>query len=66
MSISKRKKYKGWKNKPETSLTGEQRILLEEAEEICDEEERSTEYMIEFMQEYTDCTLDEVIMYIKR
>lgn len=39
--------------------------LFEEAMQVCDEEERSTEYMIQYMQDYADATFDEVIDYLK-
>lgn len=38
--------------------------LLREAQEICDEEDRSTEYMIQFMQDYAGCSFDQVIAYL--
>ena len=38
--------------------------LLYEAQQICDEEDRSTEYMIAFMQDYADCSFDQVMDYL--
>jgi hypothetical protein len=40
--------------------------LLKEAEEICNAEDRSIEYMIEFMQDYANVDLECVMNYIRR
>jgi hypothetical protein len=42
------------------------KIKLKEAEDICDAENRSTEYMIEFMQEYAKVSFDCVMNYIEQ
>ncbi|WP_294377719.1 hypothetical protein [uncultured Clostridium sp.] len=39
--------------------------LLKEAQEICDREDRSTEYMIQFMQDYANVSFDCVINYLQ-
>lgn len=41
------------------------RLLLNEAKEICDKEEQSTEYMIQFMQDYANVSFDCVIKYLE-
>lgn len=40
------------------------KVLLKNAMAICDEEDRSTEYMIQFMQDYANCSFDTVIDYL--
>ncbi len=39
---------------------------LREAETICDDEDRSTEYMIQFMQDYANVSFDCVMKYIRK
>lgn len=46
-------------------MTDEKREQLRIAQEICDEEERSTEYMIAFMQDFAECSFDEVMEFLK-
>lgn len=41
------------------------RTLLSQAKEICDKEDRSTEYMIQFMQDYAKVSFDCVIEYLE-
>jgi len=40
--------------------------LLKEAEDICDREDRSVEYMIQFMQDYAKCSHETVMKYIEK
>jgi len=39
---------------------------LHGAMEICDEEDRSTEYMLQYMQDYANVSLDCVINFLKK
>lgn len=41
------------------------RILLSQAKEICGKEERSAEYMVQFMQDYANVSFDCVIKYLE-
>jgi hypothetical protein len=38
--------------------------LLREAQAYCDEEDKSTEFMIQYMQDYADVSFDEVIEFL--
>ena len=38
---------------------------LQEAIETCDKEDRSTAFMIEYMQDYANATYDEVLDFLK-
>ena len=40
--------------------------LLKEAEEICNVEDRSTEYMIQFMQDHASVDFECVMSYIRQ
>ena len=40
--------------------------LLKEAEEICNAEDRSTEYMIQFMQDHANVDFECVMSYIRQ
>lgn len=40
------------------------KVLLDEAMEICDEEDKSTGYMIEFMQDFAGVSYDCVMDYL--
>ena len=40
-------------------------ILLSQAKEICDKKEMSTEYMIQYMQDYVNVSFECVIEYLK-
>ena len=39
---------------------------LKEAESICDEEDRSTEYMIQYMQDYAKVSFECVMNYLRQ
>lgn len=39
--------------------------LLESAYNYCNEYDKSTEYMIEFMQDFANASFDEVIEFVK-
>ena len=39
---------------------------IKEAFDICNEEDRSTEYMLQFAQDYAECSFDRVMDYIGR
>jgi hypothetical protein len=39
---------------------------LKEAQDICDKEEQSTEYMIRFMQDYAKVSFDCIMKYINK
>lgn len=39
---------------------------LRESEQICNDEDRSTEYMIQFMQDYANVSHDCVMNYIRK
>jgi hypothetical protein len=39
---------------------------IQESFDICDDEDRSTEYMLQFAQDYADCGFDRVMDYIER
>ncbi len=41
------------------------KALLDEAKQICDKEDKSTEYMIQFMQDYANVPFDCVIQYLQ-
>lgn len=43
----------------------EKQELLQSAYNYCNEYDKSTEYMIEFMQDFASATLDEVINFLK-
>lgn len=45
-------------------ITKEQRILLEEAENYCDKNDKSTEFMIQYMQDTAKVSLDKVLEYL--
>ena len=40
-------------------------VLLENALQICNKEDRSTEYTIQFMQDYADVDFESVIEFLK-
>lgn len=42
------------------------RELLKEAKDICDSEDRSTAYMIQFMQDYAKVSFDCVMSYLQK
>jgi hypothetical protein len=44
----------------------EKKILLELAQAYCDEHDKSTEFMIEYMQKVADVDLDTVLKYLKQ
>ena len=39
--------------------------LLKEAQQYCDDNDKSTEFMIQYMQDVAGATLDEVIKYLE-
>lgn len=39
---------------------------LEEAYNICEEEDRSTEYMLQFLQDYAEVDLDTVLSFLEK
>lgn len=39
---------------------------LREAEKMCNDEDRSTEYMIQFMQDYANVSFECVMNYIRK
>ncbi len=39
-------------------------ILLQEAMDWCDDNDKSTEFMIEYMQDFADATHEEVIAFL--
>ncbi len=51
--------------KQKRELSEEKRILLEVAQDICDSEGRSTEYMIQFMQDMAGASFDEVTAFLE-
>lgn len=46
-------------------MTKEQASLLEQAKQLCDNEDRSTEYMIEYMSDFANVSHDTVVEYLK-
>lgn len=46
-------------------LTIEKVKLLKEAYDYCEDNDKSTEYMLEYMQNFADVELDDVIEYLK-
>lgn len=47
-------------------MTNAQRELLIEAQEYCDEMDKSTEFMIQFMQDVSGCDFDEVMEFLQQ
>lgn len=45
-------------------ITKEQRELLKEAHSWCDENDKSTEFMIQYMQDFAGVDFDDVINYL--
>lgn len=45
-------------------ITEKQRILLEEAENYCNENDKSTEFMIQYMQDTAKVNLGKVLEYL--
>ena len=45
-------------------MTEIQKSQLEMAQDFCDEEDRSTEFMLQYMQDVSGCSLDEVIGFL--
>jgi len=45
-------------------ITEEIRILLDEAQDYCDQNDKSTEFMIQYMQDFADVSYDTVIAYL--
>ena len=43
----------------------EKRVLLAMAQEYCDEEDKSTEFMLQYMQDVADVDLDTVLEYLE-
>ena len=41
------------------------RALLELAKEYCDDEDKSTEFMIEYMQDMANCSFDTVMAFLE-
>lgn len=46
------------------ALTDTQRGLLLEAKEWCDDNDKSIEFMIQYMQDFSGCTHDQVIEWL--
>ncbi len=47
-------------------ITPEQEILLIDAKQYCDDEDKSTEFMLEYMQDVAQVDLDTVIEFLER
>ena len=41
------------------------RILLDEAQDYCDQNDKSTEFMIQYMQDFAGVDFDTVMQYLK-
>jgi len=41
------------------------RQLLEMAQQFCDENDKSTEFMIQYMQDFAHCSFDTVIKFLE-
>ena len=51
---------------PFTLMINEQtKYMLEIAHQFCDDEDKSTEFMIEYMQDFANTDLDTVIEYLE-
>jgi len=48
-----------------SKLTAEKRALLVAAQEYCDEEDKSTEFMIQYMQDTAKVSLDTVLKFLE-
>lgn len=48
-----------------TKPTQAQRDLMRIAQEYCDEMDKSTEFMIQFMQDESGCDFDEVMEFLQ-
>ena len=46
-------------------ITETQREMLAEAQRWCDAEDKSTEFMIQYMQDYASVDFDDVIEYLQ-
>ena len=47
-------------------MKGETKKLLDEAYEYCNENDKSTEFMLQYMQDFANVDLDCVINYLKK
>lgn len=45
-------------------LTEEKRELLKIAQDYCDDEDKSTEFMIQYMQDFAEVDFDTVIVFL--
>lgn len=43
----------------------EKRILLEQAQNYCDDNDKSTEFMLQYMQDYADVSFSIIMQYLK-
>ena len=41
------------------------RILLDQAQDYCDQNDKSTEFMIQYMQDFAQCSFETVMQYLK-
>lgn len=41
------------------------RIMMQEAQQYCDDNDKSTEFMLQYMQDMAGATLDEVLDYLQ-
>lgn len=46
-------------------LSDKKKQLLKEAYEYCNENDKSTEYMLQYMQDFAKCSLNQVIFYLQ-
>lgn len=46
-------------------IPDEKKVLLEAAQNYCDDNDKSTEFMIQYMQDYADVSHDVVMQYLK-
>ena len=47
-------------------MTEVTKVLLAEAWKYCDEKDKSTEFMLQYMQDYADVDLDCVMSFLKK
>lgn len=48
------------------NLKGEKEVRMLQAFEYCEDKNKSTEYMIQYIQDVVEVTLDEVLEFLKK
>ena len=57
---------KQWFNLQRKIMKAKTRILLEEAQRYCDDNDKSTEFMLQYMQDFAGVDLDCVVNFLQK